>query len=783
MKRGGSEPAHREHTPTRAKQLAYKYDFDGEHSEYEVPNDDHEAVSTDSPSQTFSRKLEDTTNWDVSADPVVPPCSVSGNNDEELRQKFLQAARERAQAHHREEDTDVPKAEDHDYVYDWGEQQEPTNRSSIDLFSDRMHAQRDGYTIRGLLPRALKPWPYDVSSRTIDASVCYKEPPKYLETTSKLGKTDLGINDKTWNSSIDFVPISSALRTSYLSIRRCQTIMDVWLHCIRNDSTQLMLELLETLNENQVVELLNRMCIEEDSQNSLIFAAYVGATNCCGVLLEMGMDSGDTDIFGRSALHVAALNGHVDCCAILVDSAYAIIDIPDYNGNTALHLSASNGHYNCVSLLLEGAALLSVTNAEGQTPLHLAKGDACIECLIQRGASLISRDDFGRTPLYVAVMQERLDDVHCFCNFDEMGESLHIQDRQGNTPAHVCCHLDHSKSFSILLKANTSVSIENNAGDSARMIATKKNSECLKALKSFEADSGNKFNWRKYLDELSGNFYFYNVKTQQSLWEENISEYIRQCFSNEKSNSLADESTTNAEIDTKLRKPKFHAVLPVVTESEVETVRTIRTSRDERQKSTFLSSLRIDTCVGLTASSDRNKLSPLLQKAAHGLPAADHEMSSKVVVQELSPSVGQQEAAGEKPYRKDYVQLAKAYMKERPYREASDGSKEVTCLICDNNKAEEVFIPCEHACLCKRCIADHNVMSVPIAMKTMKAEPNQTRKPWTACPLCMQRIEAIVRIGKAESVVRHYGGSIELPEEFISTFAHAAEQLRRRLTG
>ncbi|WOL13495.1 putative E3 ubiquitin-protein ligase XBOS32 [Canna indica] len=84
-------------------------------------------------------------------------------------------------------------------------------------------------------------------------------------------------------------------------------------------------------------------------------------------------------------------------------------------GITALHLAALHGHAECVQLLLDlGACVSEVTVADGatidligagSTPLHYAAcgGNAvCCQVLIARGASLTAKNANGWTPLMVA---------------------------------------------------------------------------------------------------------------------------------------------------------------------------------------------------------------------------------------------------------------------------------------------------------------------------------------------------------------------------------------------
>ncbi|OIW19457.1 hypothetical protein TanjilG_09477 [Lupinus angustifolius] len=145
---------------------------------------------------------------------------------------------------------------------------------------------------------------------------------------------------------------------------------------------------------------------------------------------------------GGTALHLAALNGHTRCIRLLladcipsIPNFWNVLQIDDYEsiadfdqsglrevingtadgGTTALHMAALNGHVETVQLLLElGASVSEVTVEDGttidligfgSTPLHYAAcgGNAqCCQLLIAKGASLTSRNANGSTPLMVA---------------------------------------------------------------------------------------------------------------------------------------------------------------------------------------------------------------------------------------------------------------------------------------------------------------------------------------------------------------------------------------------
>ncbi|XP_027329963.1 probable E3 ubiquitin-protein ligase XBOS32 isoform X2 [Abrus precatorius] len=145
---------------------------------------------------------------------------------------------------------------------------------------------------------------------------------------------------------------------------------------------------------------------------------------------------------GGTALHLAALNGHTRCIRLIL--ADYIPSIPNFwnvlqtgdhkslsefdqsglcevisrtadGGITALHMAALNGHVESVQLLLDlGASVSEVTVEDGttidligsgSTPLHYAAcgGNAqCCQLLIAKGASLAAENANGWTPLMVA---------------------------------------------------------------------------------------------------------------------------------------------------------------------------------------------------------------------------------------------------------------------------------------------------------------------------------------------------------------------------------------------
>lgn len=180
-------------------------------------------------------------------------------------------------------------------------------------------------------------------------------------------------------------------------------------------------------------------------QTALMQACQYGHWEVVLVLMLFKANTQKTDYLnGGTALHLAALNGHSRCIRLLLadlipsvpdlcgslrkrstndgsvleidaSALHAIINKPADGGVTALHMAALNGHVETVHLLLDlGASVSEVTQQDeatidligaGSTPLHYAAcgGNAqCCQLLIALGASLTAENVKGWTPLMVA---------------------------------------------------------------------------------------------------------------------------------------------------------------------------------------------------------------------------------------------------------------------------------------------------------------------------------------------------------------------------------------------
>ena len=87
----------------------------------------------------------------------------------------------------------------------------------------------------------------------------------------------------------------------------------------------------------------------------------------------------------ETALHVAALKGHVAVTVMLLARQKIDVNAQDEFGWTPLHNAASKGSEAIVHLLIVSGANVNARNADNSTPLHVAASEGRVG--VDRNAS------------------------------------------------------------------------------------------------------------------------------------------------------------------------------------------------------------------------------------------------------------------------------------------------------------------------------------------------------------------------------------------------------------
>ncbi|KAJ3089948.1 hypothetical protein HDU96_003576, partial [Phlyctochytrium bullatum] len=185
-------------------------------------------------------------------------------------------------------------------------------------------------------------------------------------------------------------------------------------------------------------------------------AAYQGHIAVCRVLLDVGADFHARDDRKWTPLSFSAFAGRLDVTRILIENGADFESRGQFN-LTPLILAAMNGNLNVVKLLFESGADIEGRNQYEQTPLHTAAKAGSAEVarfLLEKGADIESRGQHDRTPLHVAAECGTVDVVRLLL---DMGAAIESRDKSNDTPLIHAASQGHIAAVQLLLDKGADV--------------------------------------------------------------------------------------------------------------------------------------------------------------------------------------------------------------------------------------------------------------------------------------------------------------------------------------
>ncbi|XP_049752006.1 inversin isoform X3 [Elephas maximus indicus] len=201
---------------------------------------------------------------------------------------------------------------------------------------------------------------------------------------------------------------------------------------------------------------LKHPSVKDDSdlegRTSFMWAAGKGSDDVLRTMLSLksDIDINMADKYGGTALHAAALSGHVSTVKLLLENS-AQVDATDVMKHTPLFRACEMGHKEVIQTLIKGGARVDLVDQDGHSLLHWAalggNADVC-QILIENKINPNVQDYAGRTPLQCAAYGGY---INCMAVLMENNADPNIQDKEGRTALHWSCNNGYLDAIKLLL--------------------------------------------------------------------------------------------------------------------------------------------------------------------------------------------------------------------------------------------------------------------------------------------------------------------------------------------
>lgn len=190
------------------------------------------------------------------------------------------------------------------------------------------------------------------------------------------------------------------------------------------------------------------------------------AEKVASLLGKKGASATKQDSEGKTAFHLAATKGHVECLRVMVTHGVDVT-AQDTTGHSALHLAAKNNHHECVRKLLQSKCPAEGIDSSGKTALHYAAAQGClqaVQALCEHKSPINLKDLDGNIPLLLAVQSGHSE----VCRFLlDHGADVNSRDKNGRTALMVACEIGSSNIVEALIKKGADLTLVDSLGHNA----------------------------------------------------------------------------------------------------------------------------------------------------------------------------------------------------------------------------------------------------------------------------------------------------------------------------
>ncbi|XP_041436531.1 ankycorbin isoform X2 [Xenopus laevis] len=184
------------------------------------------------------------------------------------------------------------------------------------------------------------------------------------------------------------------------------------------------------------------------------------------LLGKKGVVATKMDSEGKTAFHLAAAKGNVDCLRVILTHGIDV-SAQDLSGHSALHLAVRNNHIECVKRLLQSKCPVDSTDNAGKSPMHYAAANGCVasvQILCDQKCPINIKDLEENTPLLVAVLHGHIE--VCKYLLDHRAD-INAKDANGRTPLMLACESTNFNMVDMLVRHGADLRLTDSLGHDA----------------------------------------------------------------------------------------------------------------------------------------------------------------------------------------------------------------------------------------------------------------------------------------------------------------------------
>ena len=196
------------------------------------------------------------------------------------------------------------------------------------------------------------------------------------------------------------------------------------------------------------------------------FSAQSGNCQLVAYFAEMGTDVHLKTNDGSNCLNIAAYQGHLNLCKMLIDKHKVDLHMTDNDGWTALHYSAQSGNCELVAYFAEMGIDIHLKTNDGRNCLHIAalKGhlNLCKMLIDKHKVDVNVADKHGWAAVHFSAQSGNCQLVAYFA---EMGTDIHLKANDGNNCHNIAAFQGHLSLCKMLMdKHKIDLHMSNNDG-------------------------------------------------------------------------------------------------------------------------------------------------------------------------------------------------------------------------------------------------------------------------------------------------------------------------------